>query len=172
MHIYVDATTLIALGTTDELGLLESFDGTLVVLPAVRDEVTTEPARTALQRLLIRSAVLSTFPGTEADLEGAQEVLGESDWNADVWLIAAVMTHSGSDKGVAIVSDDRRVRTVSRGLGARVTGTLGVVVRAVREERLKRSDAKALVRRLDEHGLHMTAELRERADQLIDDNAA
>jgi len=44
-RIYMDATTLIALGTIGELALLESFDGTPVVLPSIRDEVTTSPPR-------------------------------------------------------------------------------------------------------------------------------
>jgi len=53
-RIYMDATTLIALGTIGELALLESFDGTPVVLPSIRDEVTTEPAETNLERLCER----------------------------------------------------------------------------------------------------------------------
>ena len=44
--IYVDATTLIALGTIGELELLDAFDGRCIVLPSIRDEVTGEPAAT------------------------------------------------------------------------------------------------------------------------------
>ncbi|WP_207891154.1 DUF3368 domain-containing protein [Natrarchaeobius oligotrophus] len=83
-------------------------------------------------------------------------------------LIAAVLAHEDADDSVAIVSDDRRVRTVARGLGATVTGTVGVIVRAV-EEGLSPNEAKAIVRRVDEHGLHMTAELRDKAIELVDD---
>jgi len=52
MRVYVDATTLIALGTVGELDLLGNFDGEVVVLPAVRDEVTTEPARKNVERFV------------------------------------------------------------------------------------------------------------------------
>lgn len=166
-RIYVDATTLIALGTIGELDLLTLFDGELVILPSIREEVTTEPAKTNLERLLNQDAVDTVSSGTDVDDEQATEILDESEVNGDVRLIAAVLAHTKADEAVAIVSDDRRLRTVARGLGAHVTGTIGVVVRAV-EEGLSEDEAKTLVRRVDEHGLHMTASLREKANDLIE----
>ncbi|WP_254864762.1 DUF3368 domain-containing protein [Halovivax gelatinilyticus] len=68
---------------------------------------------------------------------------------------------------MAIVADDRRLRTVADGLGATVTGTIGVIVRAV-EEGLPKADAKTILRDVDSHGLHLTAELRETAVELIE----
>lgn len=166
-RIYLDATTLIALGTVGELSLLESFDGTVVVLPTIRDEVTTEPARTNLERLCDRDEIETTSPTVELDDERAMELLDESEMNGDIRIVAAVLAHLEADDGVAIVSDDRRLRTVADGLGATVTGTIGVIVRAV-EADLSEDDAKAIVRRVDEHGLHMTAELRAHAEELIE----
>lgn len=165
--IYVDATTLIALGTIGELELLTAFDGTLVVLPVIREEVTTEPAGTNLDRLCDHAAVETALPTGDVDDEQAQSILDESTMNGDVRVIAAVLAHTAAGEQVAVVSDDRRVRTVARGLGATVTGTIGVIVRGV-EEGLSEADAKAIVRRVDEHGLHMTAELRETAHELIE----
>ena len=46
-------------------------------------------------------------------------------------------------------------------------GVPRVIVRAV-EEGLPEADATAIVRRVDEHGLHMTGELRETAHDLIE----
>jgi|GEM_PF-409353 predicted nucleic acid-binding protein len=152
-RIYMDATTLIALGTIGELALLESFDGTPVVLPSIRDEVTTEPAETNLERLCERDSIGTTVPDLELDDERAKDVLGEPDMNGDVRSIAAVLAHLEADDRVAIVSDDRRLRTVADGLGATVTGTIGVIVSAV-EAGLSEDDAKTVVRRVDEHGLH------------------
>lgn len=169
-RLFVDATTLIALGTVGELDLLKSFDGTAVVLPQVRTEVTTEPARTNLARVINRE-VIATDTTDDIPITQAQTVLGESTVNGDVELIAAVLGATAADRGVGVVSDDQRVRTTARGLGAHVTGTVGVVVRAV-EEGLSGDDAKALLARLDTHGLHMTGELRSRASTLIDDAAA
>ena len=170
-RIYVDATTLIALGTIGELDLLTSLTGTLVVLPAIRDEVTTEPAKTSLDRLCDRDAVETTLPPDAGDDEQAQTILDEPAVNGDVRLIAAVLAHTDADEPVGVISDDRRVRTVARGLGATVTGTIGVIVRAV-EEGLSEADATTIVRRLDDHGLHMTAELRATAIELIEPAAS
>lgn len=169
-RIYVDATTLIALGTVGELDVLTAFDGTLVVLPVVRAEVTTEPARTNLERFVDRIGVETTSAATASTDERARTLLDESTVNGDVRLIAATLAHTGADEPVAIVSDDRRVRTVADGLGAVVTGTIAVVVRAVEEERSEET-AKRIVDRIDEHGLHMTAKFRAKAYELIENVA-
>lgn len=169
-QIVCDAPTLIALGTIGELEHLTSFSGDCVVLPAVQSEVTTEPAQTNVSRFIERYEVATTDPVVDAHLQQAQAVLGEEDTNGDVYLIAAVLGYTADDRPVGIVSDDRRVRTTARGLGAVVTGTVGVVVRAV-EDGLDRAKAHTLVNRLDSHGLHMTGSLREKAHALIDDAA-
>jgi predicted nucleic acid-binding protein len=57
---------------------------------------------------------------------------------------------------------------VSEGFGATVTGTVGVIVRGV-SEGMSEKDAKETVRLIDGNGLHMTAELREKAYELIDE---
>lgn len=169
-RIFLDATTLIALGTVGELERLTCFTGELVVLPTVRDEVTTEPARTNVSRFLERCEVATTDPAVPDRVHQAKRVLGEEERNGDVDLIAAALAYTADDLPVGVVSDDRRVRTTARGLGATVTGTVGVVVRAVAEG-LDREDAYDLVRRIDAHGLHMTGDLRETAYTLIDDAA-
>lgn len=165
--IYLDATPLIALGTIGELDHLTNFDGSLIVLPEVQREVTTEPARTNLDRLLDRPRVLTEAQIDDRMDEQAMEILGETTVTGDVRLVGVVLEHTGNEEPVAIVSDDRRVRTVARGLGATVTGTIGVIVRAV-EEGLGDKAAKDLLRQVDQNGPHMTGELRETADRLIE----
>jgi predicted nucleic acid-binding protein len=166
MRVYVDATTLISLGNVEELGLLTNFNGEPVVLPAVAEEVTTEPARTNVERFVEREGVSTDDPTHEEYVDEATEILGESEENGDVQIVAAVLAREEA----AVVSDDRRVRTVCDGLGVTVTGTVGVVVRAV-EEGMSAEKAKDVVRRVDGHGLHMTAELRETAYDLIEERA-
>jgi predicted nucleic acid-binding protein len=166
--VFLDATTLISLGTVGELDHLTAFAGALVVPPRVQDEVTTEPARTNLDRFIEREQIRTEVAGSADEVPRAREVLGEESETGDVQLIAAVLTYTGGDRTIGIVSDDRRVRTTARGLGATVTGTVGVVVRAV-EGSLSPGDAHELVRRIDAHGLHMTGQLREKANSLIDD---
>ena len=169
-RIFLDATTLIALGTIGELEHLTSFAGDLIILPAVQNEVTTEPAQTNLDRFVEQYEVKTTDSVVDDYLQQAKEVLGEEEKNGDVYLIGAVLGYTADDLSVGIVSDDRRVRTTARGLGAIVTGTIGVVVRSV-EEGLDREEAYELVDRIDSHGLHMTGSLREKAYLLIDDAA-
>ena len=172
MEIYVDATTLIALESVGELELLTNFEGDLVIPQAVADEIREERAERNVQRLL-RSD--SASMKTEANAAGehqqsAIDVLGDAEWNGDVAIVAAVLRARERDEPIAVVSDDRRVRTVAEGFDATVTGTIGVVVRAV-DEGSPPGEAKSLVRRLDSNGLHLTGELRETADRLIDEAA-
>ena len=168
MTVYVDATALVALGQVGELDLLTAFDGSPVVPEAVRAEVTTEPARTNLERFLDERDVAG---GTGSDwTERAMRVLDAGSAESDVRVLAGILA-SATDDGegangstVGLVSDDRRLRTVAEGFGATVTGTFGVVVRAAREDKyLPVSQAKRIVRRIDSHGLHLTGEMREQA---------
>jgi predicted nucleic acid-binding protein len=172
MDIYVDATTLIALESVGELELLTNFDGDLVIPQAVADEMSEGRTERNVQRLLRRDSVsVKTETSTDGGHQrSAMDVLGEAERNGDVAIVAAVLRARERDEPIAVVSDDRRVRTVADGFDATVTGTIGVVVRAVDEGRAP-DEAKSLVRRLDSNGLHLTGELRETADRLIDEAA-
>lgn len=165
MKATVDATTLIALGTIGELELLAELDGPLVVHPAVRREVTTEPASTNLERFLDAPGVRAETPPDDR-LPEARTLLGEQTENGDVQILATVLARTATDSPIGVVSDDRRVRTTARGLGATVTGTVGVVVRAV-ETGLSTESALDVLDRVDSHGLHLTGSLRKRAEALI-----
>ncbi|MEF8791933.1 MAG: hypothetical protein V5A61_17520 [Haloarculaceae archaeon] len=177
MNIYLDATTIIALGEVGELDLLTSFDGTLWLLNPVSNEVEAEPARSNLVELIEQMDVLIAGLGDDLLDENrdardeAKRVLDEEAVNGDVAILTKVIGSRRKGVDIAVVSDDHRLRTVAEGLGARVTGTIGVVVRAVAEGELTEQEAKDLVRRLDSRGLHMTGELREKADELIEDTA-
>ncbi|WP_435180000.1 hypothetical protein [Halorussus sp. AFM4] len=170
MRVLVDATTLIALGQVGELDLLAWLDGELVVPETARAEVSTEPARTNVQSHsdCVRRCEWDS-PGQRNMLFArAKQTLGEDTENGDVAIVASVLRWSDLEgRDVGVVSDDRRVRTVARGLGATVTGTVGVIVRAVEERGTTAEEGKELVRRVDSHGLHMTGELREKAYELV-----
>lgn len=171
MRVLVDATTLIALGSVGELDLLAELDGSLVVPPAVADEVTTEPAATNLDSFCEEYVVATDSVEPEWAVERAAEMLDEPSGVGDVRLVAGVLADTDRDDPVGVVSDDRRVRTVSHGLGATVTGTVGVLVRGVEERGLSAAEGRELVERVDSHGLHMTGELREKAYKLVEDAA-
>jgi predicted nucleic acid-binding protein len=163
---HVDASTLIALGSIGDLELLATLDGTPVVASAVRAEVTTEPAATALEEFIDTHGIEREL-SDDAKRRG-RDVLGDETPSGDAAVIGAVLAADGE---IGVVSDDRRVRTTARGLGATVTGTIGVVGRAVMVGRLAEREGKQRLDRLDERGLHMTAELRREAEALIEEAA-
>ena len=175
-RIYADATVLIALGNAGRLDLLSVFDGHVTVLEPVATEVTGEPAASNLHAAMHSGAVVLSNPSDLFDemaksKDEARELLNEKGTNGDVSIIGTVIRQYQEDTAVAVLSDDRRVRRVAEGLGAAVTGTIGVIVRAVSEGKLTETEGKRLVERMDERGLHMTAQLRQRADELVEDAA-
>jgi predicted nucleic acid-binding protein len=163
---HVDASTLIALGSIGELELLATLDGSPVVASAVRAEVTTEPAATALEGFLDNHGIERELP--DDGKRGGRDVLGDETPSGDAAVVGAVLAADGE---TGVVSDDRRVRTTARGLGATVTGTIGVIGRAVMVGTLDEHGAKRRLDRLDERGLHMTAELRRKPETLIKEAA-
>ena len=168
-RVFVDATTLVALGQVGELQLLDSFEGRLVVPDSVRAQVTVEPARTNLDRFLDENDVVVGPVDTEWHAQ-AMRALGESERTSDTDLVEGVLAAIEAQRAdpeappVGLVSDDRRLRTVAEGFGATVTGTFGVVVRAAAVDRyFSANQAKRVVRRIDSNGMHLTGEMREQA---------
>ncbi|QIO22097.1 hypothetical protein [Haloarcula sp. JP-L23] len=163
-RIYLGPTAVYSLGQVGELSLLEAFDGDVVIPDPVVEAVPVEPTATNLSEFLEGGDVETTVD--EGQIERARSVLGEKDIGAAVTVLAGVLAHRDqSDRSaVAVVSEDRTVRRTAQGLGAEVTSSFGVVVRAAIEDKyLSPTQAKRIVRRIDQHGMHLTGELRERA---------
>jgi predicted nucleic acid-binding protein len=168
MRVYVDATPLYDLGQVGDLDLLGVVDGDLAVPQAVVDQVTVEPAATNLDRFLAEHAV-DTTPPAEEYLDDAVNLLDANRGTSDVHLVAGLLASRDRGEKRALVSDDRRLRAVADGLGATVTGTFGIVVRASLEDKyFSTTQAKRVIRRTDHHGLQMTGRLRERAIGEVD----
>lgn len=163
MRVYVDATPLYDLGQVGDLGLLGFADGRLVIPEAVVEEITVEPAATNLARFLEEHAV-ETATADEEYLETAMGLLDAAEPTSDVHVVAGLLAARDRDEEAALVSDDRRLRALADGLGATITGTFGVVIRAAVEDKyFPATQAKRVIRRTDHHGLQMTGQLRERA---------
>ncbi|WP_277540261.1 hypothetical protein [Haloarcula laminariae] len=162
-RIYVGPTAVYSLGQVGELALLDAFDGDVVVPGPVADAVDVEPAATNLAEYLDSGVETSV---DESRVERARSVLGDKDIGAAETVLAGVLAHRDrrDRSAVAVVSEDRTVRRTAQGLGAEVTSSFGVVVRAAIEDKyLSPTQAKRIVRRIDQHGMHLTGELRERA---------
>ncbi|MFB6128190.1 MAG: hypothetical protein ABEJ47_00365, partial [Halorhabdus sp.] len=163
-RIYVGPGPLVDLGAVGETTLLSAFDGEVVVPESVATEVSTEPAKTNMEKLVHDGRATREEIETE-HVERAMDVLGVEGPVVESHLLEPVLAAMDDDEPtVGLVADDRRLRTVAEGLGATVTGTFGVVVRAASEDKyLKTTQAKRIVRRIDSHGLHLTGELRAQA---------
>lgn len=166
--ILVDATPAYDLGQIGELELLDAFEGEVTIPAAVIDEVTVEPAATNLARYVEESGV-ETDPDVDGHLGDARALLDAGETTSDVVLVAALLAAREVGTDAALVSDDRRLRAVADGLGATVTGTFGVVVRASMDDKyFPTSQAKRVIRRTDHHGTQMTGRLRERSIGEVD----
>jgi len=163
-RIYVGPTALYSLGQVGELSLLDSFDGDIVIPEPVIESVPVEPTGTNLAEYLDGNDVETAVD--DGHIEQAHSLLGSKDLGAAVTVLAGVLAHRQDDdrSAVAVVSEDRTIRRTAQGLGAEVTSSFGVVVRATIEDKyLSPAQAKRIVRRIDQHGMHLTGELRERA---------
>lgn len=162
----LDASVPIALGRQHALNLLTFLDE-IAVPPRVRDEVTQEPEATNLATFIADTDVHTEAP-PEAAVEHAQTILNDDRITRDAAVIASVLAAREEGIDIGVVSDDRRTRTISEGLGADVTGTISVIADAVRQAQFTPEAAKQLVRDIDRRGFHMTGALRDTADALID----
>ena len=168
MRVVVDATPLYDLGQIGELDLLRVPEGRLVIPEAVVDEITVEPASTNLDRLLDENDV-ETEPDCADWLDDARALLGEPTATSDAWVVACLLAARDRGEDAALLSDDNRLRAVGEGLGATVTGTFGVIVRAAADDKyFHTAQAKRVIRRTDHHGVQMTGRLRERAVGEVD----
>lgn len=161
-RVYVGPTSLTVLGTVGELDLLDHLDGRLVVPDCVEEQVSTEPARTAVADFLDETDVSRAVP--DQAHEQATEAVGLDADTHEAAIVAGVLAHADREdrSAVGVVSEDARLRTLAEGFGASVTSAFGVVVRAASEDKyLSRTQAKRIVRRMDDHGLGMTGSVRE-----------
>lgn len=165
----LDASVLIALGRQHALGLLIVLDE-ITVPPQVRDEVTQEPEATNLATFLADTDDHTDAPPDIA-VEHARTILNDDPITGDTAVIASLIATENEGAKTGVVSDDQRIRSLAEGLGADVTGTIGVIVDAVRQEQIAPDAAKQLVRDIDRRGFHMTGDLRDTADRLIDQAA-
>ncbi len=130
-RVVSDASPLIALHQLDQLGLLQSLFGEIVIPPAVAREVAgiplppwikTRPLQQPTARDILHA---SLGPGESEAIGLAQET--QADW---------------------LLLDDRPARRLAEALGLAVAGTLGLLLRAKEKGLLAavRPQAQALLR--------------------------
>lgn len=172
--LLADASVLITLADIGELDALCALAGTVAVPETLRDEVVDDPAKSALETAIDDGALAVD---TQDDLDDAFELaathLGEDDgrafgdgsWSGDVALLAGALHRADA----VVVTDDKPLRQTCKALSIPVSGSIGVLVRAVERGALEPAEAKDALVAMDEVGARLSARLLRRAERLVDD---
>jgi len=144
-RVVPDTSCLIALSALSLLEVLKDFYREVMVPHAVAEEFG-EP----LPEWTVR------VDATPLLVAALRESLGAGE--AEVIAVAA------ESPGAVAILDDHRARAAAKGMGVRLTGTLGILLRAKREGVLTSLTPALDV--LDRVGFHISSELRSRVRQL------
>jgi predicted nucleic acid-binding protein len=181
-RLLVDASVVTRLTEIGELALLNDLDGRVVVPEAVQREVSDDPAATRLSEAVTEPNdwILVAAPSDDSSLWAAatrldgDKSLGENGSaestderiEGDVELLAHAMD---SEREAVVVSDDRPLRETCSALSVPVSGSIGVLVRAVEADVIDEETARERLYAMDEVGARLSASLVRRAERLIDD---
>lgn len=158
-RLVLDSTVIIALGTIKRVELLR---WRVLIPEKVVAEQRSELARNTLAHLF-RGGKVEVIKPVEEMRKKALSILGDKEETGDSDIIATVLEL----KDVVIATDDRRLRNVCKILGAKVTGTISIIVDAVRHGFLTEEEGKELLKKLDTSGFRMNVALYEKALALM-----
>lgn len=184
--VLVDASVFITLVEIGAVELLYRLRGRVIVPDAVRREISDEPAATALTEAIDRDRIGTVVVSScdrehegESVVREAVQHLGMDESDAiearesqpvsrirsgDVALLAAARI---ADEAV-VVTDDKPLRGTCKALSIPVSGSIGVLIRAVERGDLEPEAAKETLYAMDEVGARLSASLVSRAERLID----
>lgn len=183
--LLVDASAFITLAEVGRLPALLGAEGAIVVPEPVANEIPSDPAANALSSALDDGAVETLDAGfaavrtaadhlgkdlTEEDLTGR----GHTKVERDIGLLALALECDDSTVALdspVVVTDDKPLRETCKALSIPVSGSIGVLVRAVERSDLAPGDAKDALLAMDEVGARLSASLLRRAETLVDDAA-
>ncbi|MFC7142079.1 DUF3368 domain-containing protein [Halosimplex aquaticum] len=166
--ILVDVSVFITLAAVDAVELLSGLAGRLVIPERVVAELVDDRSQAALSTA--RKEGFVDVERAETELESARTHLGSSsDDTGDVGLLAHALTADGS---VVAVTDDKPLRQTCKALSIPVSGSIGVLVRAVDRDAIDAREAKETLYAMDEVGARLSASLVRRAERLIDEAEA
>jgi len=181
--LLVDASVFITLTKVDSIDALLTEAGEIVVPKPVENEITSEPAATALASAL-ENEKLETWDVAFGPLDTAANHLGKelSDEEldgyghtaieGDVGLLALALQRNDPDFEMVspiVVTDDKPLRQTCKALSIPVSGSIGVLIRAVERGEIEPAEAKGKLYAMDEVGARLSASLIRRAERLIDE---
>lgn len=152
----VDSTVLISLAN---IGKIEIINQCLIPENVLK-EIINEPAKSALLTLKFQKVT----PLKNSKLHSLS-ILGDKKETGDSDIVALLLDNPSS----IIATDDKRLRNVCRALGGKVTGTLGLLIYSVKNERFSKETALILLDKLNRTGFRTSIELYNRAKDKIEE---
>lgn len=165
--VLVDASVLITLADTGSVDLLAGLDGSIVVPDLVRQEITSDPAAKTLSDAIADGCVTCPQSVPDTAVEEAASHLGRSD--EELRGDAALLAHALVAGDSVVITDDKPLRQTCKALSIPVSGSIGVLVRAVERGDIDPADATDTLYAMDEVGARFSASLVRKAERLIGD---
>lgn len=166
--LLVDASVWITLSKLDCESLLKSNEGQVLVPTRVVAEITSEPAQRKLDAAR-NEGWIDTERISASLLENAAPHLGnqltDEPADGDVALLARALRPDNP----VVITDDKPLRDTCKALSISVSGSIGVLIRAVERDAIKPERAKSKLYAMDEAGARLSASLVKRAAGLIED---
>jgi len=157
MAVLVDASTILALSSIGELGLLKDLYGKVTIPREVRDEVLVRdgPAKEAIADAIGDWITVRTAPRNGRPPTG----LGRGERG----LMAMFK------KGDILIIDDALARRTALARGLEFTGLLGVIIAAVEEGRITKARGLGILDNLSSSEFHMSVQLYIEVKRRIED---
>ncbi len=146
MIAIVNASPLIYLGKVGSLYLLDAIFDRVVTVPSVKDEVLEQTAPEFAALTDAFSNWLNVIDGPRNSFSKALDKMGLHKGEVDVLDLAYKM--HGNNQDAIVVVDDLAARDIARALGLRLTGTIGIILRATRNGLLTNADAMLQIKYL------------------------
>ncbi|MBE0524195.1 MAG: hypothetical protein IBX40_07675 [Methanosarcinales archaeon] len=146
-YLVVNASPIILLGKIGRLGLL-TIKGFITMTP---DKVVQEVMIKQTPESLALENALHSWMKTFDNVSGVQtisSIIGEDVSRGEVDVIAKARQLLDEGHEVLAVLDDRSARKGAQALSIPITGTLGMVVHAVRSGNISSDDGIAVVNKL------------------------
>ena len=142
-----NASPLIYLGQLGKLELLPKIFKQIYTTDLVKNEVLrleTAPERAILEEAF--SSWLITKKPQTISLVEKLEKLNIHKGEASVLVLAKELNSQG--KKVIVILDDLATRDVARAMGFGITGTVGILIRSIKQNLISKSECKILLTQL------------------------
>ncbi|NVM31247.1 MAG: DUF3368 domain-containing protein [Candidatus Helarchaeota archaeon] len=152
----IDSTVIISLGLVGKLDLIEEG----IIPRMVLNEIQTESIRISLKEPKFNISTPS-----DKSKRQALEILGDSMETGDSDIVASLLDFPQS----LIATDDKRLRSVCRALGGKITGTLGILIHSARIGKISKDKALEILKYLNNTGFRMSLELYEEVQKNLNE---